>query len=88
MFLDADLDIGITTKFMLNRLFNGGDITEVQKRRFFKGVRKFYENSYDYALNNLPLNDPLLVNSQFINWKTRREYDGMEEIEYFVNRYV
>lgn len=40
--IDSDLTIGVVTKQKLSKLHDEGDITENDKKKFYKSVRAFY----------------------------------------------
>ena len=65
--LDDKLDIGFTTKALLKKLVDGGcDMYKVSKS--YAAVRAFYEQRLLYARSRLPLNDPVLKNSRFLDF--------------------
>ena len=64
--LDASLLIGIMTRQLLSELEEDGDISYNQAKMFYSGVRQFYLTAATYAINNLPINDPLLINAEFV----------------------
>lgn len=71
---------------MLTQLEDDGDISPDEVKKFFHAVRSFYTRAADYAFANLPLNDPVLQNSQFVDFKRKEESD-FSQVEFFVNRY-
>ena len=54
---DAQLDIGFMTKVLLAKLTDKGHDPHAIKK-FYDGVRSFYEKACSYARNALPLGDP------------------------------
>ena len=60
---DEHLKIGIFTKSLLNRFYNGGNKSPLQKRGFYDTGNAFYETTYDYALKKLIHDDNFLINA-------------------------
>lgn len=58
----------------------------MERKRFYLAVRAFYVTAAEYAFANLPLDDPVLRNSQFVDFK-RREQCDFSQVEFFVARY-
>ena len=71
---------------MLNRLTDGGDISSSEIKLFYRAVRQFYIKAADYSLDNLPLNDPVLQNSKFVDFM-KKDTQDFSQVEYFVARY-
>ena len=71
LILANHLEIGITTRLLLDRLLSSGHITDADVKLFFNGVRLFYETTFEYALKRLPINDPFLKNAQVIKFDAR-----------------
>lgn len=82
---DNDLYIGITTRRLLNRLRDEGDISTVEVNNFYRAVRSFYCTAADYAINNLPISDAVLQNANFLRFETR-EVASFSQVEFFLNR--
>ena len=72
----------MSTRQLLNHLEDDG---EADVRLFCTAVRQFYIKAADYALNNLPLNDPVLQNSKFVDFM-KRDTQDFSQVEYFVAR--
>ena len=51
-FKDENLEIGFTTKALLEKLLNEGDITNQQFNRFLMAARAFHIRTYEYAFDN------------------------------------
>lgn len=83
--IDTKLDIGFSTRVKLNRLVEEGHDPNAISR-FYGGVRSFYEKALQYARDNLPLNDPVLINSRFLNF-AQRESAEFAQLEYFIDRF-
>ena len=84
-FSDESAFIGISTKSCLRKKLAEGDISPAQVRRFYDSVRAFYERAWEYALDNLPLDDALLKHAKLVNFKSREEVT-FAQVEYFVER--
>ena len=54
---DSVITIGMVTKRTLNKLFHDGDISQNDKRKFYKGVRAFYVDAAERAISKLPFGD-------------------------------
>ena len=76
---------GIITRRELQKLLNEGDITNVQVNHFYEGVRAFYARALEYALDNLPMKDDLLINAKFVNLGLRNNA-LFSQVEYFIQR--
>ena len=85
-FTDTGLHIGMSTRQLLNRLADDGDISSSEVKLFYRAVQQFYMKAADYALDNLPLNDPVLRNSKFVDF-TKKDTQDFSQVEYFVARY-
>ena len=59
------------TQQLVLKLEQDGDIGVTQVKKFYKGVRLFYLSAVDYAIENLPLNDSLLKNAEFVYYPKR-----------------
>ena len=66
------------------KLQQDSDISATDVKRFYVGVRAFYIPAVDYAIDNLPLNDTLLKNAEFIYFP-KREQATISQV-YFVTR--
>lgn len=86
-FVDTSLFVGIMTRQLVMRLEQAGDISSHQVKRFYKAVRLFYISAVDYAIENLPLNDTLLKNAEFVYFP-KREQATISQVVYFVTRLV
>ena len=82
--IDNAIYIGIRTRQLLQA--DNGEATHTEERRFYQAVCAFYCTAADYALKHLPLNDRVLQNARFVNFKSR-EAALFSEVEFFVNRY-
>ncbi|XP_061093937.1 uncharacterized protein LOC133126086 [Conger conger] len=80
------LNIGFTTRAKLNKLLDKGDITPQQVDSFHEAVLCFLTSAVDYALKKLPLKEPLLKHSTFVDVRQRAESD-IGDVLYFVERF-
>ncbi|XP_056457345.1 zinc finger BED domain-containing protein 5-like isoform X2 [Gadus chalcogrammus] len=80
------LNIGFTTRAKLNRLLDEGDITPQQVDSFHEAVLCFLTSALAYALKKLPLKEPLLKHSKFVDVRQRAESD-IGDVLYFVERF-
>ncbi|KAK1896094.1 Presenilins-associated rhomboid-like protein mitochondrial [Dissostichus eleginoides] len=83
---DTQLGIGLTTKSTLIRLHEAGDIPSGDVTKFNKVARGFLLRSTEYALQKLPLNDPLLPHAEFVDFR-QRQNSHLDDVLYFVQRY-
>ena len=77
--------IGITTKQLVLKLHNDGDISTRQMHGFYTSARAFYYKAAAYALSNLPLKDAVLQNAVFVNFDNR-ESANISQVTFFVTR--
>ena len=84
---NADITIGIATKQRLMKLLDGGDISERQKRTFYKSVRCFFVDAASQALQKLPFSDELLNHCKFVNFEVKDDCT-FSSVEYFCARYL
>ena len=84
--IDAGLFIGITTRQLLLKMENDGDISPRQVKVFYEAVREFYTTATKYALANLPFKDELLQSASFVQFENR-EKAVFSQVEYFIARY-
>ena len=55
-------------------------------RQFHTAVLHFYKETFNYAKEHLPFNDPVLKHAKFVNFGKRTQA-SFELVEYFVKRY-
>ena len=77
---DSQLTIGIVTKQALKKLFEEGDISESDKKKFYAAVREFYIDAANQAVMKFPFTDEVLNNAKFLNFEKRdtRTFDSVE----------
>ena len=71
----------------LRKLLEEGDISPLDKAKFYESVRAFYVQAMEYALKNLPISDCLLKNAGFLSFKSK-DNATFSQVEYFVERLV
>ena len=49
--------IGFMTRQVLRRSLDGGDISNSEVKKFYKGVRQFYVKSVNYIIVTYPMTD-------------------------------
>ena len=69
--IDDALFVGFATRQQLRKLLNDGDSCVRDVDQFYSAVRAFYSTTASYALRNLPIEDDVLFNSQFVNLDQR-----------------
>ena len=64
------------------KLFEDGAISRNQVDKFYDSVREFHTTAIAYCTRWLPLDDPLLKNCVFIDFKHRNDcsMDNIEEV--------
>ena len=70
----------------LCKIVDEGDCRSYNDKKFFSSVRGFHTSAMSYALQNLPVTDPLLRNASFLNFEIK-EKSNFSEVEYFAKRY-
>ena len=85
--IDYSIFVGISTRATLRKLLEDGDISPFDEKKFYQSVRAFYVQAMKYALDNLPVNDTLLKNAKFVNFRVKEDAT-FSQVEYFVERLV
>ena len=62
-------------------------VSSNQIKIIYRGVWLFYTSAVDYAIENLPLNDNLLKNAEFVYFP-KRDQATISRVVYFVTRLV
>ena len=57
---NQEMFIGISTKTLINKLFEEGDVSPAEKQKFCSAVHTFYSETFSYAIQKLPINDSVL----------------------------
>ena len=87
MFIEhQNIYLGGTTKAMLNKLLNEGDITETKYNKFFYAAHCYFKNSLAYILGKFQLREELIQNAVWINIPQRLEAEW-QNVEYFYDRF-
>ena len=86
LFAASGFDIGLLTKTTLNRSLAEGDASSSDENRFYEGVKRFFSTAFEYAVTHMPVNDPVLVNAQFVQFSNYENYQ-VDMPQYFVHRY-
>ena len=68
---DGDLVIGIVTKQTLQKLFEEGDISEIQLKHFYLAIREFLVCATKYLLQWCPFKDELLSHVVWVGFESR-----------------
>ena len=80
------LFIGIRTKNLLNKPFEDGKISALDKQKFFAGVLAFYSEAFSYGVEKLPINDPVLNHSIFADI-SNRESVSIDDVLFFAEKF-
>ena len=56
-------------------MFEDGTIWDSQKDKFLAGVYAFYEISFKYSMEKLPIDDPALKDAVFVDFLKRENVD-------------
>lgn len=83
--IDAEMDVGFVTKTTLKRLIASGDIPSSKEKVFLNGVQAFFLKSYGYAISHFPIDDPVLLNAEFVRFEDR-EHSSISMPQFFVER--
>ncbi|CAB4014767.1 ATP-dependent DNA helicase [Paramuricea clavata] len=79
---DSSLSVGMVTKGKMRSLLDEGDINLRSIDKFYDGIREFYSTAFAYCTKWLPLNNTLLKNCVFVDFKKRNQcsMDNVEEV--------
>lgn len=78
--------LGITTKAILNRKLNEGDITQKQFKTCLHSNLAFYRMSLEYLLQKMDTSKTLWVHAMVIIFFKRKDA-VLEDIEYFATQF-
>ena len=78
--------IGIYTKNLLNKLFEDGEISALDRQKFFAGVVTFYSKAFSYGVEKLPINDFVLRHSIFADI-SKKESVSIYDVLFFVEKF-
>jgi hypothetical protein len=84
---DSGVHIGFSTRSLLLKHLNNGDISDSNVKQFYKAVREFYMMKTECAISNLPLSDEVLPNASFTTFDGR-ENVLLSQVQFFVKRYT
>uniref|UniRef100_A0A1X7VKY4 HAT C-terminal dimerisation domain-containing protein n=1 Tax=Amphimedon queenslandica TaxID=400682 RepID=A0A1X7VKY4_AMPQE len=80
---DNALHIGFSTRSLLHKLLDEGDISPQQVNNFYRAVRNIYEEATFYSIANLPLHDEVLEYAKFVTFDAK-ETALFSEVVFFV----
>lgn len=83
---DNEVNIGTLAEQGLESLFESGDIGSSQKTKFLSAVKCFWTAVYTYAVDKLPFNDEVIINSKWVNF-TQRHEAKFSQVKFFVNKF-
>lgn len=83
--LGTEIDVGFVTKTTLECLIKSGDIPSSKEQVFLNGAYAFFQKAYEYALSHLPIDDPVLVNAEFVRFDDR-DNSSLSMRQFFVER--
>ena len=78
--------IGFTTKQMLKKLFNDGDIDKLQHDNVLRASVAFYRESLRYVLTKMDMNNTFWLHAVWVDF-FRRDQAKWSDIEYFIERF-
>ncbi|XP_066020951.1 uncharacterized protein [Pocillopora verrucosa] len=82
----AEIHLGGTTKFTLQRLLNQGEISQTAYTRFLTAAHEYFKAAFQYVLSKFPITDELLKHARWINVQ-KRSQAKWESVEYFLSRF-
>ena len=77
------IHIGGTTKFLLQKLRNQGDISETDYDNILKAVQVYIKVALKYVLEKFPITDGVLLHAKWITVQKRTDAKW-ESIEFFI----
>ena len=75
--------LALTTKKLLNKLFNDGDITKQEYDTCLRGAQSFYKSSLEYILKKMDMTETLWAHAVFVDF-FKKESASWSDVEYFV----
>ena len=84
--LVSSVDIGLVTRATLNSLVQSGDVSTHKEKTFYEGAKAFFLVAFEYSIERMPVDDPLLQNAQFVHFEDRINI-SFSMRQYFVQRY-
>ena len=79
------MDVRFVTKTTLKSLTSFGDVSFSKEQVFLNGVQAFFLKAYGYAKSHLPVDDPVLLNAEFVRFEDR-EHTSISMPQFFVER--
>ena len=70
---DSKLFVGLITSSTLRKKLHDGNITDRCVRKFYASVRSFYEAAVAYVLKWFPLDENLVRDSKFVDFRTKEQ---------------
>ena len=83
---DGSLSIGFITKSKIRKLENEGEVSVTQRKKFYSGVKIFYQGAADYITRKFPFSSQVLQHSRFVDIEKRDNVE-LENVYYFVEKY-
>ena len=81
-----ELFIGICTKILLNKLFEDGETSALDKQKFLAGVLAFYSGAFSFGVEKLPINGSVLKHSVSAD-TSKREPVSIDNVLFFVEKF-
>ena len=81
-----ELFIGICTKNLLNKLFEDGETSALDKQKFLAGVLAFYSGVFSFGVEKLPINGSVLKHSVSADI-SKREPVSIDDVLFFVEKF-
>ena len=81
-----ELPIDICTKNILNKLFEDGGISALDKEKFFAGAPAFCSEAFSYGVEKLPIDDSVLKQSIFADISKRKSV-SIDDVFFFVEKF-
>lgn len=83
---DSKLFVGLLTRSKLQKKLDEGDISPQQMKNFYASVRAFYCKTVEYIIKWFPLKEPVVRDSQFVDFFTKEQCD-FSMVTNYVQRY-
>ena len=78
--------VSFTTKNLLKKLFNDGEIYKLQYNNVFEAARTFYKESWKYVIKKMDMTDAFWNHPVWVGFFSR-ETAKWSDIEYFISRH-
>ena len=83
----ADIFLGFSTKNLLKKKFNDGDIPQMQYDKFMNAVVAFFRESLRYILLKMDMTETFWQHAKWIDFFDRQNA-RWSDVEYFTNRFT